>query len=386
MILAYGGKNCWAFKEWMEIDFRVNKNVPNEISFDSIPVVPAMCFEGPNAAGKSCALRVLSFIFDFCLNSFSYSPDNPILVDTFFHNDGISQFYLEFCLDENYEEEYKYEVSLDVNHVISEKLSVKKGKERLILVNRKENTVKINKLSDEGVNIIYKSNASIISTMIQYGIEAIKPFKSFFTNMISNVSYSGTYENPLSDFAAKYYYEHPELHKRVVNQLRLFDTGIKDVEIVPFNDDQGKNLYFSVFHHDTDTDSNRLPFISQSTGTKLLYNRLREFYLILDKGGILIFDEIDNHLHSDIIPILVDFFLDEKENKKKAQIVFTSHNTMLLDLLKKYRVYLFNKIKGESICYRIDEIPGNNNRRNDRSLEQLYRAGMLGGVPNAQKE
>ena len=85
MILAYGGRNCWSFREWLEISFRVNKKVPKDISFKNKRAIPVLCFEGANAAGKSCALRVLSFIFDFCMNSFSYNTDEPILFDSFYH-------------------------------------------------------------------------------------------------------------------------------------------------------------------------------------------------------------------------------------------------------------------------------------------------------------
>ena len=62
MIIKYGAQNCWAFKEWLEIDFTLNKNVPPEFGFPENNLVPALCFEGANASGKTSALRVLSFI------------------------------------------------------------------------------------------------------------------------------------------------------------------------------------------------------------------------------------------------------------------------------------------------------------------------------------
>lgn len=99
-------------------------------------------------------------------------------------------------------------------------------------------------------------------------------------------------------------------------------------------------------------------------------------------GGVLIFDELDTHLHSDIVPEILRFFTDANINRKNAQIIFSSHLVSLMDILKKYRIYLFKKLKGESICYRVDELKGNSLRRNDRSLEQLYKSGALGGLPD----
>ena len=49
--------------------------------------------------------------------------------------------------------------------------------------------------------------------------------------------------------------------------------------------------------------------------------------------------------------------------------------------MKKYRTYLFAKENGESFCYRIDELPTNNDIRNERPLEPIYKSGLLGGVP-----
>lgn len=95
MITSYGARNCWAFKEWMVINFRINGNVPEEYGFKDVRVLPALCFEGANASGKSCSLRVLSFIFDFCRNSFNYRNDAPIMFDSFLI---IMKWRISFCL------------------------------------------------------------------------------------------------------------------------------------------------------------------------------------------------------------------------------------------------------------------------------------------------
>lgn len=86
MLLSYRGRNCWVFREWIEINLPVNRSVSDDISFPQKRIVPAMCFEGTNASGKICALRILSFIYDFCMNSFLYHTDSNILVDIFFNN------------------------------------------------------------------------------------------------------------------------------------------------------------------------------------------------------------------------------------------------------------------------------------------------------------
>lgn len=382
MLIAYGGRNCWSFKNWMTIDMRVGKKASADISFPDERIVPAMCFEGANASGKTCGLQVLSFIYDFCLNSFQYPYNSPILYDTYFHNEDKSEFYITFTLPSKGEVEYTYELELDKQKVYSEKLTEKVGRRSKILLRRKVNQIVRNEFCPVPSGIIYKDTASFISTLIQYGVEEIKPFRDFFSSMNSNVAYGLTRDDPMTDYVAQYYYKHPELHRRVVRQLQECDTGITDVKITTMPDMQGRPIYMSLFSHEAGEETKQLYFSSQSNGTKLLYNRLKDFFITLDTGGVLIFDEIDTHLHSELVPYLLDYFLTPETNPKRAQIIFTSHSTAILDKLKKYRVYLFKKLSGESICYRIDELPSNSFLRNDRSLEQMYKSGELGGLPN----
>ena len=61
MLLGYGAKNCWCFKDWMEIDLTLNDNVPKDISMN-LPAATAMCFKGANASGKTNALKVFAFL------------------------------------------------------------------------------------------------------------------------------------------------------------------------------------------------------------------------------------------------------------------------------------------------------------------------------------
>ena len=381
MILSYGGRNCWAFKEWLEISFRANGNVPADYKFKNKEAFSSLCFIGANAAGKSCALKILSFIVDFCTNSFSYPIEQGILFDSFFGSNSKSDFFLEFCINDS-EEEYYYEVSLDNTKIYEEQLYTKTGNKKNHLIHRVNNEIKKNTLAPNISNIILKDNSSIISTWSQYGIKEIGPFRSFFQNIITNVSYSGTYEETMSDYASKYFYNHQDMFKRVIELLKSFDTGISDIRIEKGINRNNKESFYSVFTHFSDDGKHELPYINQSTGTKMLYNHLMDFITVLDRGGVLAFDELDSHLHSDIVPMLISLFLDPNINKNNAQIVFTSHNESILNIMKKYRLYVFKKEKNTAFAYRVDELKNNTLYRNDRSLEDSYRLGQIGGRPN----
>ena len=382
MIIEYGGRNCWAFKEWMTVSFEINKNVPQEYGFSDVNVVPALCFEGGNASGKSCALRVLSFIIDFCKNSFVLSNSQSILFDTYFNNDDPAEFFLTFALSEALSQKYTYEVKLTKRKVLSETLYTVNGDKKVFLIKRENNKISSNYFTTKIDNIIIKDNSSVISTLFQYGVPEMNRFLPFFSNFLSNVTYNSTIDEQLVDYAAAYYYENPDIHRRVVEQLKLFDTGIEEVVIRKGVDMYGREQFLSEFIHKTVEGGQSLNYFNQSTGTKLLYNRLKDFFLTLLNGGIFIYDELGEHLHPRIVPYLYNYFLDNESNKTHAQFIFTSHYPGIMDDMKKYRTYLFNKEDGESYCYRVDELSSKILLRNDRSLEATYKTGMLGGVPN----
>ena len=111
-----------------------------------------------------------------------------------------------------------------------------------------------------------------------------------------------------------------------------------------------------------------------------MYCKLENYYSVLNKGGVLILDEFDINLHPDILPYLLDWFIKAENNPKHAQILFTTHNTDIMDILGRYRTYLFEKENGESFCYRLDE-PKSPSMRNDRPISIPYRKHLIGGFP-----
>ena len=97
----------------------------------------------------------------------------------------------------------------------------------------------------------------------------------------------------------------------------------------------------------------------------------------------MLLDEFDINLHPDILPYLIRLFTDPKSNPNNAQMIFTSLNADILDILGKYRSYLFEKESGESFGYRLDE-PDTNILRNDRKISAPYRRHLLGGYPKIE--
>ena len=99
MLLGFGARNCWCFKDWLDIDLRLNGYVPVDVSKER-NYATVMGFEGANASGKTSALKVFCFIRDFVCNSFNSPVDDDIPFNTFFFNDDVADFYVEFAIDQ----------------------------------------------------------------------------------------------------------------------------------------------------------------------------------------------------------------------------------------------------------------------------------------------
>jgi len=383
MLLGYGARNCWCFKDWLDIDLRLDGYVPKEIAqgknFSTI-----LGFKGANASGKTNALKIFAFIADFAQNSFLYPTDSKILFDSFFLNEEKSDFYVEFIINEI---EYRYECTLSKDKVISEILFEIKKAGDYVLFKRNFNKILENRLYDNATKIIYRDNASFISTLHQYDVKNIHVMSiyEFFSKKIINVTYRGLRHEIDRNIPAisNSYFHNKEALTFTKNLIKKFDTGISDIEISFREDEAAGKSYFPIFSHDDAGSIKKLTIDQESSGTKALYIDLFFYYTNLKSGGVLILDEFDINLHPDILPHLIKLFTDNVTNPLSAQMLFTSHNTEILDILGKYRAYIVEKESGESFAYRLDE-PKTNILRNDRPISVPYRRHFLGGYPKIE--
>ncbi len=352
-----------------------NSKVPVEIS-NNLKATKTLCLKGANSSGKTNAIKILAFISYFCTDSFNAKPEDLILVDSYFQNTNPIEFFIKFEIDNI---EYLYELSLVKEKIIYEKI-FKKDKRKTLILLRNDNELKTNKIFNNK-NIILRNNASIISTAKQYEIKEMAVFYNFFYRIISNVGYNGLKKffvdhNKISEL----YKQKEEYLEFTKKYLQKFDMSIENITIKSYTNERNEVIYYTEFIHKTDSENRTLSYESQSSGTIQLYLYLYLYYNVLKSGGVLLLDEFDVNLHPDILPHLVKLFEDEEINKQNAQLIFSTHNTDIIDVMGKYKTYLFNKENSESYCYRLDEI-NSNIIRNDRPITPLYKSGKIGGIP-----
>ena len=97
-------------------------------------------------------------------------------------------------------------------------------------------------------------------------------------------------------------------------------------------------------------------------------------------------DELERELHPLLVDNIIAKFQSKTTNPNGAQIVFTTHNTELmnLELLRKDQLYFVDKRDndGTSELYTISEF----STRTTENIRKGYFAGKYGGIPNIQIE
>jgi len=390
MLLEFGAKNFFSFKEKFEVSLRLNASCPEKISHNK-KYTNILAVKGANASGKTNVLKLLSFLSFMVLHSFSSKVSEKIDFSSYFDNTEATEIFIVFLGNQT---EYRYEIKLTKEKILSETIYRKKGRNSTV-IERKNNKITSNTINEFSSLKVMKlrDNASLVSTALQYEISEIDIIADFFMNLfIPNVSNIGLHDGMMTHKEiSEIYFNDKSLFKFVTKVLKDSDTGISEIKILPKEDEEtGKIEYIPAFYYRVNEDKKVLSFYDQSSGVKSLYIQLGYYKTVLDVAGVLVLDEFDINLHPDLLPMLIDFFEDEKKNKNNAQLIFTTHNSDIMDELGKYRVVLVNKEENESFLYRLDEIPGDildgNMLRNDRSISSVYNAGKIGGKPKINYE
>lgn len=100
-----------------------------------------------------------------------------------------------------------------------------------------------------------------------------------------------------------------------------------------------------------------------------------------DRPAFLVFDEIDSNFHPMLVRRLIEFFNDPNYNKSNSQLLFTTHDTNLLDpsLMRRDQFYFVEKnMDRASNLYCLSDLKG---VRNDADFAKNYLLGLYGAIP-----
>lgn len=146
-------------------------------------------------------------------------------------------------------------------------------------------------------------------------------------------------------------------------------------------------MQITATHQDVAGNPTLLDFtIHESDGTQRLAGLIGAILYTLRTGGVLLVDELERSLHSLLMREIVIMFKKRRHNRKGAQLIFTTHNTDILDdsILRLSEIALVRKTKANGTLIRrlVDAKKDGEDIRNVTNFRKQYLAGFYSGIPH----
>ena len=372
-------------------------------------VLPITAIYGANASGKSSVFEAFQFMALCILESLSFSDDNKknpykLKVDSFKFSDSRdkpSEFEINY-IDKKGKKElyYNYGFKIDNSGILEEylasntKTGVKRNEEYTYIFKR-ERSQKLYLDSSiekfrENLEISLKDKTLLVSLGAKLNINEFIRVRTWFINAevinFSNSLYGVFLENTLPDNII----ESEEVRKNLVSFINSFDDSIIDIEVEKISaiDESDSDNYrvFTVHKSDKETSVAKISMNEESSGTKKMFSLYQTLLDVLEKGGVFFADELDIKLHPLLMRNILLTFTDKEKNPNNAQLIFTTHNTiyMDMDLLRRDEIWFVEKDNGVSNLYSLDDITNEKGEkvRKDSNYEKHYLLGNYGAIPN----
>jgi hypothetical protein len=184
-------------------------------------------------------------------------------------------------------------------------------------------------------------------------------------------------------------FEPTDVRESALALLRFADLGIDDVKVVDEPEPEAgasgqarrePRRFLYLMHR---VAGQELPFNldEESAGTRTWFTLIGPMLDALRSGRTLLFDEIDASLHPRLSARILELFQDPETNPHGAQLIFTTHDTSLLNHLNRDEVWLTEKNEeGATTLTALAEYGGDKVRRS-LNLEKAYLQGRFGAVP-----
>lgn len=352
MIKEFTISNFCSIKDEVKISFAVSKkDMLDSSSFKSLSgnyFNSIVTMIGNNGAGKSNILKALFFFLIFIHESY-FDPDLYDYMQIMPHilsKEEPIKFNILFELDSK---EYKYEIRIKKGIVIYEYLGIhnERAYSCIYEIKRENNIVdiinwkfksKLNEFDKERFE--KKGKSSLFSFLLSTGhLQTMGIDKITNYDMVS-------IGLPSSERLVSRIAKNPDKLKKIQNFIGDYGLGFEKIDIESVDSNQ-RELPFSantkniIFVHKSIDKTFRLPLAAESTGTRRMCHILDRLIPVLDKGGILICDEIETSIHPCLINDIIESFA--KKNQNHAQILFSTHLSLLLNKRTKSQIYLIKK-------------------------------------------
>lgn len=381
---------------------------------DGFRLLPVAVMYGANSSGKSNVLFAISEMKRVIIESVRLNPNDTINQEPFVLDENSknkpTSFEAQFLLNHTL---YRYGFEHDRTHICAEWLYEKKieprAKEHYLFIREEEkfNVSKTYFKEGIGKESATSMNRLFISLVAQLKGETAQNILKFFGtyNLLSGLdstAYEGytlqMFKDKLEGYQEALDFFHSldlGFNNLIVKEINTMDEDVIDrINKAPETTRQrmiesfknGK-LVNTLTTHNIYNDKGDIikegvfdNYEMESNGTQKMIELSGPVFDSLLKGRLLLVDELDAKLHPMLTRSIVKLFMDKKTNPHGAQLIFTTHDTHLLDkqYLRRDQIWFTEKDKTESSdLYSLMEFKV----RNDLKIEKNYIEGRYGAIP-----
>jgi len=376
MVLRFRLKNVFSFRDEITLDLQAAKIQTEKgkalsgilFTINGEQILKSISMFGANASGKSNVIKGIKACVNMIRSSHTYN-ENTIFQVAPFKFDGYdkqpSSFYVRFIIDGI---EYEYSFSLTQTEILTEQLYYYPRGRRSLVFTRDETKgpekteiyefrQAIKRPMDVAANTSRKTLFVSRASQMDRDI-AKKVFRFFTEDIVLDYKESAM---PVEDF----------LKTKKENILRILNAADSDIVDMKIQSNSLKTFHKSnpniAFDFDTE----------ESEGTKTLFQMMLGIINVIRNDRTLLMDGIDTNLH----PHLVEYIINLFNRSNHAQLIYTAHNTHLLntDFQRRDQVYFVNK--RDDGCSELYSLYDFKDFRDNYDMEKAYLQGRFDAIP-----
>lgn len=395
MLCQFTVKNYKSIRDEMTFDMQAAAISEHENNIirdkDGELFLPISAIYGPNGGGKSNVLEAMHTLASKVLRPLYATGDKEeriflqkrLLIEPFTFSKKTKSQPTEFEIffrTEIAEYRYKLHIMKDVvNYESLDRVKLDTGRRSALFERDTE------EISLKGVFSKLKASEDLSATLplLSYlGItykknEVVKDVLDWFEYGIDFLNYG----NPIEELRMAV------SNSENVKQLMLDMIQEMDLDIVDFRVVEDENDRIDVYtKHLVDGYETELNLLEESSGTRKLFGLMPFIAGCLLTGTVLVIDELDAKIHPVLLRHIIMMFNDMSINKKKAQLIFTSHDlsTMNNEVFRRDEIWFVAKGNAQnSKLYSLVEFKNEKGEsvRKDAKFDKQYLEGKYGADP-----
>lgn len=405
MIIELRAKNCFSFEDpivfSMKADMRNKKFASNVHRENNFNILKTAGIYGPNNAGKTCLVKCFNAIKKIMLNK------KPNLTPNLFTKNSICELGITFLAEGR---EFSYDLHYDAQNeeFLYEKfLEIQKdqyGNEKEILWLEKDTVNQRYSCIDQDVLLmipLMSSNNLLCYVIDASKFEHLEKMKKIIIEFAQKIDILNMNNIPMKK-TIESMKNKGGLQKKVVEFIKNADLYMDNFEYVDMDqikiDDRTENekpdeevlnmrekLMEQIRLVSTYKGVKVPSLIFDSTGTKKIATLASYIIEGLEKGRILIVDELDSSIHFKITRAIVAMFNNELNTN--AQMIFTVHDINLMDckrMFRKEQIWFVHKDQDGVYVYSLADFTARQGVRDTTDIMEKYRKGALGALPDPE--